>query len=246
MRFSLYRDSVKSRRGYSGFFPVRSVEALEQVLKGAARNNRYLITQNGAKLKHLIVATAMFTAFGAIAGPLGLNKSMTLEELKRQGDFSRLPNQTFVYGAKNLIAGHPDFNSFLVVVTPEQGLCKIVASSKEIETSGFGTELQSKYKILVEALAEKYGAPGNTFDFLRNGSIWEEPRNWMMGLKEKERRLSAHWSKPQINNLPDSLASISTTAGAYSSSTGFISLVYEFDNFAECLTVMKSKTNSSL
>ena len=197
------------------------------------------------KLKRIIFAAAFFAAFGVIAGPLGLNKGMTLEELKKQGAFVA-GNQQFVYTAKTITNGHPDFESYTVILTPEQGLCKIQAASKDIDTSSFGNELQGKYRDLVGALSQKYGAPGKDFDFLRAGSIWKEPQYWMMGLLKKERNLDAFWSKPENNNLPDSLSSVALNTYALSGSKGFIKLGYEFDNIDACIEVLKSKKNSSL
>lgn len=196
-------------------------------------------------MRKIIVAAVFFAAFGAIAGPLGLNKGMTLEELKKQGAFVS-GNQQFVYTAKTIASGHPDFESYTVILTPEQGLCKIQAVSKDIDTSSFGNELQGKYRELVGALSKKYGAPGKDYDFLRAGSIWKEPQYWMMGLLKKERNLDAFWSKPENNDLPDFLGTVSLSAYALSGSKGAIKLSYDFDNIDACMETFKSKKNSSL
>lgn len=196
-------------------------------------------------MRKIIVAAAFFAAFSAIAGPLGLNKGMTLNELKKQGAFVS-GSQQFVYTAKTITSGHPDFESYTVILTPEQGLCKIQAVSKGIDTSSFGNELQEKYRELVGALSKKYGAPGKDFDILRAGSIWKEPQYWMMGLLKKERNLDAFWSKPENNDLPDSLGSVALNTYALSGSKGFIKLIYDFDNIDACMEVLKSKKNSSL
>lgn len=196
-------------------------------------------------MRRIIVAAAFFAAFGAIAGPLGLSKGITLEELKKQGAFAP-GNQQFVYTAKTIANGHPDFDSYTVVLTPEQGLCKIQAVSKDIETSSFGTELEGKYKSLVDAMSGKYGAPRKNYDFLRSGSIWKESQYWMMGLLKKERTLTAFWSKPENDNLPDSIHSIIVETLALSGSKGYIKLGYEFDNLDACMAVLQAKKNSSL
>jgi hypothetical protein len=210
------------------------------------RNKPNHITQiKERKLRKIIVAAAFFAAFSAIAGPLGLNKGMTLNELKKQGAFVS-GSQQFVYTAKTITSGHPDFESYTVILTPEQGLCKIQAVSKDIDTSSFGNELQGKYRELVGALSKKYGAPGKDFDFLMAGSIWKEPQYWMMGLLKKERNLDAFWSKPENNDLPDSLGSVALNTYALSGSKGFIKLIYDFDNIDACMEVLKSKKNSSL
>lgn len=196
-------------------------------------------------MRKIIIAAAFFAAFSAIAGPLGLNKGMTLEEIKKQGDFVS-ENQPFIYTAKTIASGHPDFGSYLVILTPEQGLCKILAISKDIETSGFGTELEGKYKSLMDAMSGKYETPGKNYDFLRSGSIWKEPQYWMMGLLKKDRTLSAYWSKPENNNLPDSLKSVLIEALPRSGSKGYLTIAYEFDNIDACVAVLRAKKNSNL
>lgn len=196
-------------------------------------------------MRKIIVAAALFAAFGAIAGPLGLNKGMTLEELKKQGAFIS-GNEPFVYTAKTIASGHPDFALYTAVLTPEHGLCKIQVASKNIDTSSFGSELQEKHSELVRALSKKYGAPTKEFNFLKAGSIWNEPRDWMMGLLKKERSLSAFWITSDNNNLADSLKVIFLLSHALSDSKGYISLGYDFDNTDACMEVVRSKKNSTL
>ena len=196
-------------------------------------------------MRKIIVAAAFFAAFGAIAGPLGLNKGMTLEELNKHGSFTPSPRK-FVYESKNLTNGHPDFQSYTAIVTPAHGLCKIVARSQNIESSSYGTEIEERFKDLISALTGKYGAPGKQYNFLRQGSIWNEPKYWMMGLLKKERILSAFWWPPENLNLPDSLRGIHVETVALSVSHGFIRLDYEFDNASECLDTLKANKNSNL
>lgn len=196
-------------------------------------------------MRKIIVVAALFAAFGAIAGPLGLNKGMTLEELKKQGAFIS-GNEPFVYTAKTIASGHPDFELYSVLLTPEQGLCKIQAAGKNIDTSSFGSELQEKHRELVGALSKKYGAPSNEFNYLKAGSIWNEPQDWMMGLLKKERNLDAYWTKSDKSNLSDSLEAVSVNTQALSGSKGYIRLSYDFDNIGACMEALKSKKNSTL
>jgi hypothetical protein len=193
----------------------------------------------------MIVGMSLSFAFGAIGGPLGLDKGMRLDDLNRQGSFAPARAQ-FQYTSKTLVNGHPDFEAYSVLVTPEHGLCKVKAIGKDIESSSFGSELESKFKELMAALTRKYGAPGSTYDFLRSGSIWKDSRDWMMAMLKKERTLAAFWTPPNNSSLPDSLESIKIEATALSPSKGFISIDYEFNNISECLESVKAKKNSNL
>jgi len=195
--------------------------------------------------KILVTVILVVASFSAVAGPFGLSKGMTLEEVKKYGAFVS-GDSPFTYTAKTLSNGHPDFEIYSIILTPQQGLCKIQAAGKDVKTSSFGSELKEKHNDLVKALSNKYGSPGNNFDFLRTGSIWKDPQDWMMALLKKERTLASYWSPPERTNLPDSVLSIQLEAAASSGSTGYIRLGYEFDNLDACLAVLKEKKNSNL
>ena len=123
----------------------------------------------------------------------------------------------------------------------------MTAASKSIQTSDFGTELEDKYNSLIEVISEKYGAPGTKFNVLKSGSIWNEPRDWMMGLLKKERLLSAYWSPPEIVKLPDSIRSIGVeTLPLLKTSEGYITITYEFNNFEACYDFINAKKNTNL
>jgi hypothetical protein len=196
-------------------------------------------------LKKLLFASAIFATLACNAGPLGLHKGMPLEELMRQGNFAPGDRQ-FVYSSRTLENGHSDFDFYTVVLTPEQGLCKLQALSKEIDSGSFGTDLENKFNGLAGAITQKYGPPKSSFNFLKAGSIWNQPRDWMMGLLKKERVLATFWAASETSTLPDAIKSISIEATALSGSRGLIRLTYDFDNIGDCLKVLSAKKNSNL
>jgi hypothetical protein len=163
-----------------------------------------------------------------LAGPL---------ESKQPGTYStnRVPN------------GHSRFESYSLIAPPTHGLCKIVAIGVTIEMNDFGTQLQAEFAEIEEALSEKYGR-GKRFDYLLSGSIWKDPEDWAMGLFKEERVLSSYWigSLGSARARTDQTQSVSLTARAFSSSSGYLSLVYEFDNAVECLDEVKKLKNSVL
>ena len=196
-------------------------------------------------MNRYFVAVAIFASANVMASPLGLHMGMNLEELKKQGDF--VPKQSpFFYSAKTIANGHSDFETYTVILTPKQGLCRIQANGKFVETSSFGTELIRAQKSLVEDLSVKYGAPLDNHDFLRAGSSWKESKYWMMGLLKRERVLNTFWSTTGNKNLPDSVRSIAVDTLAHSGNRGSIQLTYEFNNFDACLEVIRAKKSSNL
>lgn len=181
----------------------------------------------------------------AIAGPFGLSKGMTLDEVKKLGNFSP-EKEPFWYKAYKINKGHDNFEAYSVLITPTHGLCKIVGVGRDIYTNSFGEQLKSKYKELTSAITQKYGEPTGEYDFLRNGSIWTDDNDFMMGLAKKDRSLVSYWFASKGANLSDGLSAISIRASALSNSKGFINIGYDFDNVDDCLEAVKSKSNQNL
>jgi hypothetical protein len=111
---------------------------------------------------------------------------MSLAELTQRGNPTPLAEVPFSYTMTSVPVPHPAFESYSVTVTQGDGLCKVMGIGKTLDTNSFGTEIQSAFDELEQALARKYGRH-KKFDFLQAGSIWNEPRDWMSGLRHKER-----------------------------------------------------------
>ncbi|MCM2340111.1 hypothetical protein [Rhodoferax sp.] len=193
----------------------------------------------------MLLTISMTTAITAIAGPFGMEKGMSLDALQSLGKFSPVESKKFVYRAKTLKQGHPDFEVYSVIITPSQGLCKITAFGKDFDTSSYGLELTSKYKDIKNSLKQKYGNTSQDLDFLMAGSIWKNSNEWMMSLRQKERKLMAMWDKEK-STLNDSLSAILLQAHAVSQTKGYLTLSYEFDNSDACLTELEASINSNL
>lgn len=176
------------------------------------------------------------------AGPFGLDKGMSLDEARRHGSIESTPKM-FQYRSKMMNNGYPDADFYTFIITPKSGLCKISVATVDIPTSAYGTELVQKYDDIKSALTQKYGSPSRDFDFLRAGSIWNEPKDWMMGLLKNERTRAAFWTGRE---LQDSIKAIKVEAEALSSSKGYISFSYEFTNIDQCMDELKSQRNKNI
>lgn len=195
------------------------------------------------QMKNLTLAAVLLSvSVAATAGPFGLDMGTPLAELNKQMKLK--PETPAVYSTPSVPKAHPEFDSYALVVTPTHGLCKIVAGSKAISTSVYGAELVRTFSDFESALATKYGNP-KRYDFLRNGSIWKEPREWMMGLLKKERTLESYWTN-EDRELPDSVKAIQLQAHALSKEQAYVTLVYEFKNLVQCDGWIKSQKDSAL
>lgn len=176
---------------------------------------------------------AQSTASSSTATPFGLRMGMTRAELSRISELRPLEGTALGYMMPKVPKPHTSFESYLALVSPSVGLCKVVGVGNTIESSSFGTELVSEFKKLEGALEARYGAH-KTFDHLRSGSIWDESNDWMMALHQKERVLSAYWDDEEGSSLPGDLQGVNLEAKALNSSKGYVSLTYEFSNMATC------------
>lgn len=194
---------------------------------------------------------AAAAAKGVWEGPLGLKMGISLEELGRAVALKE-SKQVALYRSDTAPNPHSAFESYIYTVTAGAGLCRITAVGKPVATSVFGGELRSEYASLKEALGAKYGKPTNDFDFLRQGSIWDESNDWMMSLLKKERSLAVYWNAMpdkqgarQIS-LPNDLGVIGLKAEALGPNSGFVSVTYTFTNEKACLDEIKKTVNKSL
>ena len=117
-------------------------------------------------------------------------------------------------------------------VTPEEGLLKI-AFVWIIETNVYGDSVQKKFNELHDILAKKYGK-GEKLDYLKSDSIWNEPKDWMMGLLKEERVLV--WIQRDFADSNKwNLNTIGLQAKALRRDQGGLMLQYEFQGFSEYL-----------
>jgi hypothetical protein len=125
-----------------------------------------------------------------------------------------------------------DFQEYGLMIDPNLGLTKIIAIGHSIPTSSFGTEVKRQFEVLENKLIEKYGK-NEKYDFLRDGSLWKRPQDWMLSLKNKERILKAFWGEYIGSDLKDGIQGIKLEARAIGPELGALVLIYEFENVGE-------------
>lgn len=196
------------------------------------------------KFIRLVLLSCMAGPLLAFAGPFGLEKGMSLEDVRKLGNFTP-DRDAFWFRSPMLRNGHDNFESYSVLIVPGFGLCKVLGVGKDIINNAFGDQVRSTYQDLSAALAQKYGPPSSQYDFLKAGSIWKDPNDFMMGLLKEERVLSSYWVGKGVS-LPDRLQAISISARATSSTKGYVNISYEFDNANACIDRSKARNNSNL
>jgi hypothetical protein len=137
---------------------------------------------------------------------------------------------------------HSAFETYYLIFGP-QGLVKIMASAKTLETNGFGQALKDAFLDLRDAVARTYGTP-DTYDTLTPGSIWDEPKDWVMGVLKKERALEASWPAAAALKLPNRITAIGITTRALSPSAGYVRLDYFFEGFDSYVELQKARAST--
>jgi hypothetical protein len=136
----------------------------------------------------LLAATAVW------AGPFGLEMGMMRAQIEALIPTGKLQDTgDGIYKTTRLPRMHDAFESFLLLIDDQHGLCKVTAIGKTINTSVYGDELRDAFNRLEADVARVYGR-NRKYDFLKARSIWNERRDWMMGLLKKERILAAYWT----------------------------------------------------
>jgi hypothetical protein len=193
-----------------------------------------------------VAVAASFATFAAepVTGPFGFTKGMTLAQLQALGKITK-GAKLGQWRTETPPKPHADFDGFILIVSPTRGLCKVAAIGRDIVTNRYGSALSSAFERIDSALTNKYGE-GEKYDSLYPGSIWNEPRDWMMGLAKRERSLWRYWSKTKGGTLPDSIEDMMLEAKATGTEKGYLVLSIEYTEYEECKKELDAKRDEAL
>ncbi len=100
--------------------------------------------------------------------------------------------QRYWWNCNSASRPHSAFEIYFLQYVGGVGICVIKGIGKVIKNDAYGTSTISTIDKLHDQLAKKYGT-GKKHDFLRSGSIWNDPRDWMMGIRKRERTYAYSW-----------------------------------------------------
>jgi hypothetical protein len=167
-----------------------------------------------------------------LAGPFGFNYGESRKHVIAEvGASNVLKNDTYSIAVSTAPKPHPNFEEYVLFFSPTQGLLKIIAIGKDVETNSAGEQLQESFHKTELSLSEIYGTP-KTLDYLAEGSIWNEPRDWMMGLVKQDRNLVSMWDTSEKVHS-EHISAVILEAIALSRETGCLRLIYEFDGWGQ-------------
>ena len=202
----------------------------------------------------LIIATTLFSAEtvgekniintkqGVVIynGPFGFTGGLSYEEIKKMVGEKNIEQTEDSYNLKVLPKNIDGFMFGSCDIDKEKGLVRVIIFINRTDVDNYGVILKGKFKEITNAINEKYGKPIKEYDFLRNGSIWNEDKDFMMGIVKKERVLSNYWAVSENENK---VTNIAMTALAQKPDSFLILLTYEFEGFKE-YSKNKEKNNN--
>ena len=127
-------------------------------------------------------------------------------------------------------AEHRAFDHLAVYFTHNQGVCG-VAGYSYLNGDEYGLAHKREFSKFVDLVRRKNGSPTVENDFLRPGSIWDEPQYWLMALRRQEYVLDTAWVAKEGSELPRGMKLIGVQATPDS-----IIVRYYFDNMEKCQT----------
>lgn len=180
-------------------------------------------------LKNVLFYFLLLFECSAYAGPFGLEMGMSIDEIDRSAKLHVLGRYSV-----SVPRPHSLFETYGVTVG-DDGLCHIRAISSDIYTNVFGLSLESSFMDIREKIDNVYG-DSDLSDILLPGSIWKDPRDWMMSLVKQERLLSAKWENSNGKNIKGDVSHIVMLAIASDVNNGHMGVDYYFSNFDSCVS----------
>ena len=135
------------------------------------------------------------------------------------------------------------FESYLLIISPSQGLLKISAVGKDVTTGDDGSEVMSAFNTVVDALRTKYGAPTDKFNNCSgNDTECDDSQYFMLSLRHSIRTVAAYWG---MNRHINGIASIAVKLHPASMNSGYVTVGYEFEGFEQYADQKTAEENNS-
>lgn len=174
-------------------------------------------------------------------GPFGVSMGDSISTLPSCAPAKGSPPG--VYICSSLPKSHSGFRSFMVVSSKDAGICKVGAIGTEISDSTDGIKTRNKADEIANQIASMYGNWSIKYDFIHAGALFTENHRWLMALKLKERSYIYMWNAAQTAGK-NGVDKISVEADAESTSIGYITIQFQFANFARCKQAMEKEEAS--
>lgn len=126
---------------------------------------------------------------------------------------------------------HPDFEVVVIKYHPDLGFCFLKGIGRETEDNSFGSRTKIKHEKISDQVSSVYGQPSRQIDTLLNGSIWDEPEDYMMALLRNERYRITVWETDATRHT---FNKIGVMSNALNVDIGYVNIEYYFPTNDDC------------
>jgi hypothetical protein len=128
----------------------------------------------------LLSADGEISPFGITLGKV-LDKKLKLKKLDKD-KFNLTPPKKISL-----------LETYAVFVNKKKVVIGISGVTKTYEDDAYCSKSKEDFEKLESMITMKYGVPSNTFNYLRDGAIYRESRDYMSSLAYNEREHSTYW-----------------------------------------------------
>ncbi len=202
-------------------------------------------------MKRFAFLLAMLTVLlpaACFAGPFGFEYGMTKAQvLAIVGQQNVLKDQDFLLRVASAPKPDDRFEAYLLLISPEKGLLKIIATGKTIDTSVIGTELRVNFGAMRDSISRTYGQPTNSYDALQPDSHMDAPGAFTESLRLKKRVLACNWDvdagkRKTAGPEADHIIGVILETKGLRRNAGWLELTYEFEGFSAFYESLQKKT----
>ena len=161
-------------------------------------------------------------------GPFGLEAGAGREQVEEVlGALS--PLRPSIYMTSNVPEELPGIETLTLVVTQNQGLCRVQATSDAFTSDAAGVDVRKRFEALRARLEERYGEH-RVVDTSAGG----DDKSFAAQLFDRDRVLLAVWTEGSGSTLAFNLESITLAARGLDTGQAFLSVDYVYTIWSYC------------
>jgi len=183
------------------------------------------------------LATVIFAvpAIAAESNPFGLD----LDKHPSQYGCSQHQDSKYWYRCETLPKPHPEFEGYAIRYVEGVGICNVNAIGKTIDNDSYGISTKGRVDAIAKQLKQKYGVETEKLDLRIPGSIWDDPDDWMMGIRRNERIYAYFWSLKDGFKPVGEVAQLSVGAQAVSGYKGYVKVDFHLKREPQCEAIIE-------
>jgi hypothetical protein len=178
------------------------------------------------KIISTLLATVLLTATGVSAGPFGFDLNKQPPSI-----YCKAKETATYFKCTSAPKPHSMMESYIIQYTDAAGICWLKAVGFTQDVNIYGDELTSRLALIGKQISKKYGPPNENIDELRDGSIWDEPRDYMMSMLKDERWTWQKWNLDKAAN--QGLHTIYVNPDALSRDRAYVTVEFYYSDSCE-------------